>query len=86
MQTQETSVDQPHQASVVAAPVGARWASTAEAAEYSGFSSGTLCNMRTAGDSPPYVKVGRKVMYDLNRLDEWLAARSRTSTSEVEAA
>lgn len=85
MQNQETSVDQPHQASVVAAPVGARWASTAEAAEYSGFSAGTLCNMRTAGDTPPYVKVGRKVMYDLNLFDDWLAVRSRTSTSEEAA-
>ncbi len=36
---------------------------------------------RTA--SPPFLKLGRAVRYDRRDLDEWLAARRRTTTSDA---
>ena len=45
-----------------------------------------LAKVRIAGGGPPYAKVGRIVVYDLDEVDEWLAGRRRRSTSEkVEA-
>jgi hypothetical protein len=39
--------------------------------------------MRIYGGGPPYYKVGLKIIvYDLDDLDEWLAAGRRTSTSD----
>ncbi len=43
-----------------------------------GRSVGTVGN-RTP--SPPFLKLGRAVRYDRRDLDEWLAARKRTTTS-----
>lgn len=55
------------------------------AAPYVGWSQSTLSKKRLAGgdDSPPYYKVGRLCMYDLDELDAWLQARRRRSTSEA---
>lgn len=49
-----------------------------------GISPGTLAKWRCAGiDSPPYLKLGRKVLYDMNEVDRWLEGRRRTSTSQA---
>jgi len=34
------------------------------------------------GDGPPFIRLGRAVVYDTRDLDAWLAARRATSTSE----
>lgn len=57
-----------------------------EAASYIGLSTSTLAKMRLRGDGPPYSKAGpRIVVYDLDDLNDWLAARRRHSTSESAA-
>ena len=53
-----------------------------DAAEYLGLATQTLAKMRWSGDSPPFFKVGRRVLYEKEELDAWLAQRKRTSTSD----
>jgi predicted DNA-binding transcriptional regulator AlpA len=54
-----------------------------DAAAYLGVAQQTLAKMRWSGDSPPYFKVGRQVVYDRSDLDAWLALRKRRSTSDA---
>jgi predicted DNA-binding transcriptional regulator AlpA len=42
----------------------------------------TLAKMRWSGDSPPFVKIGRRVFYDDAEVDTWIALRRRRSTSD----
>lgn len=42
----------------------------------------TLAKMRWSGDSPPFVKIGRRVFYDDAEVDAWIALRRRRSTSD----
>jgi predicted DNA-binding transcriptional regulator AlpA len=56
--------------------------SAAEAARYLGLAVQTLAKMRVSGESPPYHKLGRSVVYDPADLDAWLATRKRRSTSD----
>lgn len=54
------------------------------ASRLTGLAVSTLNKMRVRGDGPPFVKLGRKrVAYDVNRLEAWLASRERLSTSEA---
>lgn len=53
-----------------------------DAAAYLGIAQQTLAKMRWSGDSPPYFKVGRQVVYDRNELDAWLTLRRRRSTAD----
>jgi predicted DNA-binding transcriptional regulator AlpA len=53
-----------------------------EAADLSGLSKSTLDKMRVFGGGPPYLKIGRRVVYDPVDLDHWLASHRRKSTSE----
>ena len=54
-----------------------------EAAALLGLSPSTLAKMRLRGDGPAFLKVGRRaVVYDPADLEEWLATRRRTSTSD----
>ncbi len=55
---------------------------TPEAAEYCGSSASTFEKLRLKGGGPRFVKLGRRVVYDPADLDEWLASRRRTSTSD----
>jgi predicted DNA-binding transcriptional regulator AlpA len=49
-----------------------------------GKSKSWLAKMRMSGDGPPYVKVGRSVLYELGELNTWILNRRRTSTSTCE--
>ena len=42
----------------------------------------TFEGWRISGEGPPYMKLGRNVLYDLDVVDAWLDARRRTSTSD----
>ena len=53
-----------------------------EAADLSGLSKSTLDKMRVFGGGPPYLKIGRRVVYDPADLDQWLVSHRRRSTSE----
>lgn len=61
-----------------------RYLDTKAASEYTGISYSTLEKGRIfGGDYPPFLKIGRKVLYDINTLDAWMASHQRTSTSEA---
>jgi predicted DNA-binding transcriptional regulator AlpA len=55
--------------------------STRGASKYSGPSPSKLEKLRVSGGGPKYIKIGRRVYYDPDDLDEWLAAQKRLSTS-----
>jgi len=63
-----------------------RYFRTIDAASYCGMAKSTLEKLRVTGDGPPYLKIGRTVVYDAADLDEWLATKRRNSTSDVEQA
>lgn len=55
----------------------------AETARLLGVSPRTLPKWRLRGDGPPFVRVGRRrVLYRLDAIETYLAARSRRSTSD----
>ena len=49
---------------------------------WSGLSISTLNKLRLSGDGPPYIKAGRRVLYDIRDVEAWLAKRKRKHTSE----
>lgn len=61
--------------------------SVLEARDYTGLSKSTLDKMRCTGEGPKFVRLGkRKIGYFSVDLDEWMRARTHTSTSEYQAA
>ena len=61
---------------------GIRLRSVREAAAYLGISVSTLAKLRLTGKGPRYVKLGRRVLYDVRDLEAWAASRKRNSTSQ----
>jgi len=60
---------------------------TPEAADYLGLSPSTMAKMRCNGGGPPYSKAGpRVVVYDPDDLDDYIAGRRLSSTSDQIAA
>ncbi|MDE0051578.1 MAG: helix-turn-helix domain-containing protein [Rhodospirillales bacterium] len=55
-----------------AAPEDARYVDTGAAARYVGLSDSTMRRMRREHRGPPYVRKGRRVLYDLHALDVWM--------------
>ncbi len=55
---------------------------TRQAAELIGMSRRTLEKWRGEGTGPPFLKLGRRVLYSVADLEEWLRSRRRRSTSE----
>ena len=55
---------------------------TEQAAKRFGLSARTLERFRASGEGPEFVKMGRAVRYTVAKLNEWLEARSRRSTSD----
>jgi hypothetical protein len=58
--------------------------SAREAAHYLGLAPATLAKMRCWGGTPPFLRLGRKIVYCRADLDEWLNARRATSTSDAD--
>ena len=54
---------------------------TRDAAEYLGISPRTLEKARLTGRGPAFLKVFNRVVYDIEDLDAFAAARRRHSTS-----
>lgn len=52
------------------------------AAKYLGLAPATLETLRSRGGGPPFVKLGRRVVYRREDLDAWLQERVRKSTSD----
>lgn len=59
---------------------------TQGAANYLGLAESTLEKARVSGTGPKYLKLGRAVRYRIADLNEWLAERVVSSTSEQRAA
>ena len=55
-----------------------------EAASALRLSERTLERSRVNGSGPVFVKLGRRVLYRQTDLDEWIASRVVSSTSEVD--
>jgi predicted DNA-binding transcriptional regulator AlpA len=55
---------------------------TRAAAHYLGYAESTLEKKRITGEGPPFIRLGRAVVYDTRDLDAWLAARRARSTSD----
>jgi len=55
---------------------------TQQAADHCGCSVSHLNKLRVLGGGPVYLKLGRKVLYDIRDLDAWLEKSRRTSTSQ----
>ncbi len=52
------------------------------AARHLGLSVSTLNKLRVFGGGPVFLKLGRRVVYDLADLDHWLETKRRRSTSD----
>jgi predicted DNA-binding transcriptional regulator AlpA len=57
--------------------------SVAEAADHTGLSVSTLNKLRVFGGGPVFLKLGRRVAYDVTDLNAWLASKRRRSTSDA---
>ena len=53
-----------------------------EAAQRIGLSVSTLNKLRVLGGGPIFLKLGRRVAYDVADLNVWLASKRRRSTSD----
>ena len=63
-----------------------RYLDTGTAAAYVGLGPSTLNRMRVGGGGPRYAKRGRRVLYDVRGLDDWVAAHERRFTGERDEA
>ena len=52
------------------------------AADWTGLSTSTLAKLRLTGNGPTYAKLGRRVVYRIDDLEEWIEAHRFKSTSE----
>jgi excisionase family DNA binding protein len=57
-----------------------------DAAEYLGIPESTLNQLRSSGGGPPYIKIGRSILYDVHDLDAWIKAKKFKSTADYAAA
>lgn len=59
---------------------------TPAVADYLGYAESTSEKKRLTGEGPPFIRLGRVIVYDTRDLDAWLAARRARATSEQTAA
>ena len=56
------------------------------AAAYIGLAPATLAKIRCrSNDGPPFMRLGRKIVYAQADLDAWLEARRATSTADADS-
>jgi hypothetical protein len=53
-----------------------------EAAAFLGVSASMLNKLRCSGGGPIFCKIGRRCVYDLGDLENWVASRKHQHTSE----
>ena len=56
--------------------------STQQAADRYGLSASWLSKLRVFGGGSPYLKIGRRVLYERSAFEDWLASHRRKSTSD----
>lgn len=54
---------------------------TKQAAELYGLSESWLAKLRVFGGGSPYLKLGRRVLYERASFERWLTSHQRPSTS-----
>jgi predicted DNA-binding transcriptional regulator AlpA len=54
------------------------------AARFVGLSASTLAKLRLNGNGPLYCKLGRRVVYRLSDLEQWLQSRTARDTSDAD--
>jgi predicted DNA-binding transcriptional regulator AlpA len=54
---------------------------TKQAAQRYGLSASWLSKLRVFGGGSPYLKIGRRVVYERSAFEKWLASHRRASTS-----
>src|SRR5262245_20246119 len=57
-----------------------------DAAKYLGIPENSLNNLRSTGGGPPYIKIGRRILYDVRDLDAWIKAKKFKSTADYATA
>ncbi len=56
-----------------------------DAAAYTGLQPATFAKIRcVSNDGPPFMRLGRKILYRKSDLDDWLNARKAKSTSDAD--
>ena len=63
-----------------------RYLRTKPAAKHCNSTKSTFEKWRVSGGGPPFIKMGKTVVYDVNDLDAWMAERRFRSTAEADAA
>jgi predicted DNA-binding transcriptional regulator AlpA len=58
---------------------------TKVAARFVGLSESTLAKLRLNGNGPIYCKLGRRVVYRVADLEQWLQSRIARDTSDADA-
>lgn len=56
-----------------------------DAARFVGLSESTLAKLRLNGNGPVYCKLGRRVVYRLADLEQWLQSRATCDTCDADA-
>ena len=56
---------------------------TSQLALRTGIAASTWNKRRLTGDSPPHVKIGRRVLYRWTDVEAWLESKLRHSTSDA---
>ena len=52
------------------------------AAQHLGIATSTLAKLRLSGDGPVFCKIGRRVIYRVDDLNDFLDSKVRSSTSD----
>jgi hypothetical protein len=60
--------------------------SAKQAAEYLGLEHGNLAKRRCYGGGPAFVRLGRRIVYDIADLNKWMDGNRHESTSQYDAA
>lgn len=60
-----------------------RYANTSATSAYTSIPISTLETLRVRGGGPTFIKTGKKVLYDLNDVDEYMLQRKQISTSDT---
>jgi excisionase family DNA binding protein len=56
--------------------------SVKEAAAYVPVAKGTLDKLRILGGGPRFIKIGKKVLYDMTDLDAWIEEHKQANTAD----
>lgn len=56
-----------------------------EAARIVGLAESTMAKLRLNGNGPLYCKLGRRVVYRISDLEQWLQSRTTRDTSDADA-